>query len=225
MKIVIIEDDSDIREFIEIALNFGFSSPEISMTHLGRAGINLVKENKPDIVLVDLGLPDMRGFDVIKEIRKDSDVPIIIETARNADNDIVQGLTLGADDYIDKPYSQMELVARIKAVLRRTAAASSSGKDFEGVHYDDIKHIAQYKDRSVSLTPTEAVIFNAFLHKEDKRLSFDELSNIIWGTASTGANDTIRVYIHRLREKIEELTEERVSFIYRRGDAFYLTKQ
>jgi DNA-binding response OmpR family regulator len=122
MKILIIEDDSETSEFITIALNVAWPDIQIARANCGKKGIELVRNNAPDVVLLDIGLPDTTGFEVLKTIRLFSNVPVIIETVRNSESDIVKGLNLGADEYIAKPFGQLELLARIRTVLKRFLA-------------------------------------------------------------------------------------------------------
>ncbi len=221
-KILVIEDDPDIREFVSIALKLGFSDSHMLSTHLGNEGIEIVKNENPDIVLLDLELPDISGFEVLREIRAFSNVPIIIETVRDTEADTVRGLTLGADDYIGKPYSQLELLARIKAVLKRTAKDNSSKLSFRDMHLDISRRTLSQGSALVRLTPTETLIIEALMKSDTQRQTFDELAHVIWGTDYSGANDTIRVYIRRLRSKVESVTNGTVSINYKRGTGFIL---
>ncbi len=119
MKILIIEDDQQIVEAIILAFQIRWPEAEVISTQLGEKGVDLVETEKPNVVILDLGLPDISGFDVLKQIRLFSDIPVIILTARSEETDIVKGLEWGADDYIAKPFRQLELLSRVKALIRR----------------------------------------------------------------------------------------------------------
>src|ERR1035437_10589731 len=120
MKILIIEDDQQIVEAITLAFQIRWPEAKLVSTPQGEKGIELVENEKPEIVILDLGLPDINGFEVLKQIRLFSDIPILILTARTEESDIVKGLEWGADDYMIKPFRQLELLSRIKALTRRT---------------------------------------------------------------------------------------------------------
>ena len=120
MKVLVIEDNPDIVEAVSMCFELRWPDSEVLYTDKGRRGITMVKDNLPDVVILDLGLPDLDGLEVLKEIRSFSNVPVAILTVRDAEVDKVRGLELGADDYIIKPFSHMELLARVRAILRRT---------------------------------------------------------------------------------------------------------
>lgn len=119
MKILIIEDDQQIVEAITLAFQIRWPEAKLVTSQQGEKGIELVESDKPDIIILDLGLPDINGYDVLKQIRMFSDLPILILTARTEESDIVKGLEWGADDYMIKPFRQLELLSRIKALTRR----------------------------------------------------------------------------------------------------------
>ena len=127
MKILVIEDDAEIIEYISMAFDTGWPVIEMISTHQGKEGIKFVKTQQPDAVLLDVGLPDISGFDVLKRIRAFSEVPVIIESVRGSEHDVVKGLSLGADEYIVKPFGQLELVAKVKAVCRSFAGTDGDG--------------------------------------------------------------------------------------------------
>jgi len=120
MKALLIEDDLGIKDIVNITLELRWSEANLIYTHLGEEGVELAKTELPDIIILDLGLPDTDGFEVLSQIRGFSDVPIVILTVRGEEKDRIKGLELGADDYIIKPFSPGELIARLKALLRRS---------------------------------------------------------------------------------------------------------
>ena len=127
VKILVIEDDAEIVEFISMAFDNSWPGTETISTHHGRKGLELCQTQKPDAVLLDVGLPDISGFDVLKRIRAFSEVPVIIESVRGSEYDVANGLSCGADEYIVKPFGQLELVARVKAVCRGFATPDGDG--------------------------------------------------------------------------------------------------
>ena len=120
MKALVIEDDKNIREAISLIFQLRWPEMEVASTPSGKEGIAMVETESPDVVLLDINLPDISGFQVLSEIRRFSDVPVLVATVRGEETDKVRGLELGADDYIVKPFSHLELLARVKAVLRRS---------------------------------------------------------------------------------------------------------
>ena len=207
MKLLLIEDDSELIESVSLALNLGWPGAEVITARLGKRGIELVEEEKPDIVLLDLGLPDINGFDVLKKIRTFSEVPIMIETVHKSENDIVKGLSLGADEYIFKPFGQMELLARIKSVLKKNAYDVSQGTVSCGnLHLNIPGSYLNQGHQSIKLTPTEVRIMQILMENAGKTQTFSDLAEIVWGIDYPGSAKSLRVYIHRLRNKIESIS-------------------
>lgn len=220
MKILVIEDDPNIVDFVSIAIKMGFPGSRMVSTHLGKEGIDLVADEKPDIVLLDLELPDINGFDVLARIRSFSDVPVIIETIRDSETDIVKGLTIGADDYIDKPYGQLELMARIKTVLKRFPGYTESNLHYGNLYLDTNHRLLVKEKTSVRLTPTETIIMQAFMQNPSAVQTLDDLAQIIWGIDYPGSDDTIKVYVRRLRVKLLSASNNELSIHIKPGAGF-----
>jgi two-component system KDP operon response regulator KdpE len=222
MKILVIEDSTSIMDFISIALKMGFPGSRIVSTHLGSEGIELVEKEKPDIVLLDLELPDSSGFEVLTQIRAFSDVPIIIETVRDNEPDLVKGLMLGADDYIGKPFGQLELMARIKTVLKRVPAGAFDNPCFGDLYLDIPHHTLHEGTQKTRLTPTESTMIEAFMKKPQNTLSLDDLAELIWGADYPGAEETLKTYIRRLRAKVESVSNGKITISAKPGLGFVL---
>jgi two-component system KDP operon response regulator KdpE len=184
MKAAIIEDDPQIVE--SVSLCFELKWPEVKfMSSLnGKGGIELVKKENPDIVVLDLGLPDMDGFDVLRHIRSFSDVPVIILTVRKEEATRIEGLELGADDYITKPFSPGELMARVKVVLRRAGRVTIRG-------------------REINLTPVEFKLLYAMAQHDGEPLPQGFLLREVWGEMYVDSHQYLDVCIQRLRSKME----------------------
>lgn len=204
MKILVIEDNKEITEIITITLEMRWPDAKLTNTHLGKKGVELVESEKPDIVLLDLGLPDTSGYDVLKEIRTFSNVPVVILTVRAEEADITKGLELGADDYIVKPFRQMELLSRIKAVLRR-ANPSPSGEPlvYKNLSYNPETRQILFRGKEIDLTRTEGIIIHELMKNANRVVSHARLAEAVSGGEYPGAIESLRVYIRRLREKIE----------------------
>jgi two-component system KDP operon response regulator KdpE len=167
----------------------------------------LVESDLPDVVILDLGLPDISGFDVLKQIRTFSEVPVIIETVRNNESDIVKGLDWGADEYIIKPFGQLELLAKVKAVLRRQHCSEVSGAIVSGpLRFDAMTGLLFYQTKSVHITHTESLMMRQFMENIGRIVTYSDLADVIWGNSYSGAGDTLRVYVQRIRGKLESLT-------------------
>ena len=204
MTVLIIEDDREIIEVISLAFDIRWSGVKVVSTHLGEKGIGLVESEKPDIVILDLGLPDIGGFDVLKEIRAFSDVPVLILTVRGEEADVVKGLEWGADDYMVKPFRQMELLSRIRALTRR---ASPSGRETPLVYgelsFDPSTRQLIYGQREINLTRTEGIILHSLMRNAGRVVTHSALAEALWGEEYPDATGALKVYILRLRQKLE----------------------
>ncbi|NSW92643.1 MAG: response regulator transcription factor [Firmicutes bacterium] len=210
IKVLIVEDEEYIRKFININLKRnGFAVLE---SGTGEKALEMVEKFKPEIVILDIMLPGMDGFEVCRKIRHNMpEVIIIMLTARGQDLDKITGLELGADDYMVKPFNPLELIARIKSILRRTENNFNNIKNnnldriiFKNLVLDN-KSQRFFKDEvEIELTPTEFSIVKMFLLNPGKALSRDELLNFVWGRNYFGDLKTVDVYIRRIREKIED---------------------
>ncbi|HHW49272.1 MAG TPA: response regulator transcription factor [Clostridiaceae bacterium] len=204
--VLIVEDEASIRKFIKINLNRnGFNVLEAES---GEEALRILYAFNPQIVVLDIMLPGMDGFDVCRQIRKDKPgIAVIMLTARSQDDDKILGLELGADDYMVKPFNPLELVARIKTILRRMNISKESHEDvisFKNLLLD-IKSQKFYKNNEeVDLTPTEFSILKVFMSNIGRALSRNELLNAVWGKYYLGDLKVLDVYIRRVREKIED---------------------
>lgn len=207
MKALIIEDAPDIIETISLCFELRWPEVKVIATAKGNEGLTLVETESPDVVILDLGLPDVDGFEVLKDIRSFSNVPIIIVTVRGDEIDKVRGLELGADDYITKPFSHMELLARIQAVLRRTHLPEFrvAEKPFysPGLTIDFASRTVTANGQAVNLTPTEYDLLRYLVLNEGTVLTHRALLERVWGEEYTDAPEYLKVYIQRLRNKLE----------------------
>jgi two-component system alkaline phosphatase synthesis response regulator PhoP len=206
-KILIVDDEEHIVELMKFNLeNAGY---KIITAYNGIDAIKLTKSEHPRLVLLDLMLPGLDGFDVCKEIRKDSmtaNIPIIMTTAKGEELDKILGLELGADDYITKPFSIRELVARVKAVLRRTVSTPSFEKSLNigNLTIDFLKHDVLRNGEKVELTLKEFELLETLVQNRGKVLTRDMLLDKIWGYEYIGETRTVDVHIRHLRKKIED---------------------
>jgi two-component system KDP operon response regulator KdpE len=201
--IVIIEDEPEISQFLETSLvKQGYA---VKVAPSGKIGLKISSTHPPDLVILDLGLPDMDGKAVIKALREWSSIPIIILSARDQDAEKVIALELGADDYLTKPFSMPELLARIKVALRHAARKENTEEQiysFKALKMDLFKRQVMLKGKEIALTPIEYDLLAALAHKEGQVVTQAELLNAVWGKYSEGQDHYLRIYIQKLRQKI-----------------------
>lgn len=164
--------------------------------------IAYLKANMVDLVLLDIMMPEMNGWEVCDEIRKHWDVPIIMLTARTEKHDIVKGLSLGADDYISKPFDEEELLARVEAVLRRNS--QMRGVSFEGLLLNEDSHELSYQKKNIPLTPKEFSMMCLFLNNPNQVFTREHLISVIWGHGVATEDRTIDSHVRNLREKLRK---------------------
>lgn len=224
MKILIIEDQPTIVEIVALAIQIRWPEATVITTQLGAKGIELIEAEVPDIVILDLGLPDIDGLEVLKQVRLFSEVPIIILTVRDEEQDIVKGLEWGADEYIVKPFRQLELMARVNALLRKKNVPTGEASLVYGPLRLDLPRSRLFTDRKeINLTNTESLILYHLMKYAEKVVTLSELTEILWGVDFPKATDAIRVYIRRLRTKIE-IDPSKPQFIHTRIGQGYTLK-
>jgi len=208
LKVLIVEDAPDIVETISLCFELRWPRVKVISTPEGSKGLTLAETESPDVIILDLGLPDMDGLGVLKDIRSFSNVPIIIVTVRGDEMDRVRGLELGADDYVTKPFSHIELLARIKAVLRRTRLPElqAGGKLFQspGLTIDFTTRTVTVNGQPVRLTSTEYNLLHYLVLNEGATLTHRALLEKVWGEEYTNSPEYLKVYIQRLRNKLEK---------------------
>jgi DNA-binding response OmpR family regulator len=210
-RALVVEDDPDIARLIERYLQRAGYATEI--VHSGRTVITRVRERPPDILILDLMLPDVDGLDICRTLRGDpatASVPIIMVTAKAEESDRIGGLELGADDYLTKPFSPNELVARVRALLRRArtdADPPGSVIRYGRLALDADRHVVLDGGREVQLTAKEFMLLEYLLRHRGRLLSRDLLLSDVWGYRYTGGTRTVDVHVRRLREKLPLLQQ------------------
>jgi two-component system response regulator RegX3 len=205
-KILIVEDESSFSEALAFLL--GKEGYEVNVAEDGRVALELFKKEGADLILLDLMIPEISGVDVCRTIRTTSQVPIIMLTAKDAEIDKVVGLELGADDYVTKPYSSRELIARIKAVLRRGVSDLDLDVDLDIVSIGPIKldtarHQASINGAPIGLPLKEFELLEFLMRNAGRVLTRSQLIDRVWGGDYFGDTKTLDVHIKRLRSKIE----------------------
>jgi two-component system KDP operon response regulator KdpE len=208
MKVLVIDDDPRLREALEVGIQLQWQDAQILTAADGEAGLDQFFNEEPDVVLVDVTMPRMNGFEVLQAIRRVSDVPIIMLTARDEDVDQVRGLELGADDYIGKPFSHLALMARIKAVLRRAELPPpiNALPDFEAgelaIHFQSQE--VTVGGRRVILTPVEYKVLYHLVRNAGHLLPHQALLDRVWGGDYEASPEYLKVFISRLRAKLRQ---------------------
>ncbi len=201
-KLLLVEDDQTLRE--TLAYNLTRDGYEVLQTGDGVSALDLAREHKPDIVLLDIMLPGLDGLTVCRTLRHEGQVPVVLLTARTGEVDRIVGLDSGADDYIVKPFSMGELLARLRAVLRRGRAGDETRLQVGDLTVDLLAHRAWRNDKLLSLSPKEFDLLAELMRHRGAVLSRDLLVQRVWGFDFTGDTRTVDVHIRSLREKIED---------------------
>lgn len=208
-KILVVDDDKNICDLLRMYLEKeGYT---VVLAHNGMDAVNTFHIENPHLVLLDIMLPQLDGWQVCREIRKTSEAPIIMLTAKDEIFDKVLGLELGADDYVTKPFNTKEVIARIKAVLRRTSVVKN--EDVKEVHYDRLSiSLTNYElkvnGEIIDTPPKELELIYFLASNPDRAFTRDQLLDAVWGFAYYGDSRTVDVHIKRIRDKIEGISNE-----------------
>lgn len=199
-KILIIDDDEDLTQMLVGRLSYrGY---DMYAANNGRDGLRLAYRYHPDLVILDLMMPEMDGFEVCSRLRELSDVPILILSAKDADDDVIKGFQLGADDYISKPFRVWELESRLIAIMKRTKSTEEKVYDDGILQVNLLKQQVSMRDAPIHLTPTEFRLLGLLLKRRDTVVEREELLDEVWGEGYQDAKENLAVYIHYLRRKL-----------------------
>ena len=225
-RVLIVDDEPQILRFLEPALKAGDFDVITAMT--GAEAVKFAAAKAPDIILLDLGLPDKDGKDVIREIRSWSQIPIIVVSARDREIEKIESLDLGADDYINKPFGIGELLARIRAQLRHHKEEKASNTIYQssGILINTVKHEVTRNGKPIHLTPKEFDLLLLMMKNHDRVLTHKQILNVVWGPAHIQDVQYLRVMVGQLRQKIESnpsepemlLTEAGIGYRFDGGD-------
>jgi len=203
-KILVVDDEPQIRRMMRATLTS--SGYQVDEAKTGEEALEKLRSYQPDLVLLDLNMPGMGGLEACRTMREGSDVPIVILTVRNAEKEKVEALDAGADDYVSKPFGMQELMARIRAALRRAPAAAEGGPhsfSSDDLEIDFGSRRVRVKDKSVRLTPKEWDLLRHLAARGGKPVPHRELLQAVWGPDYGDETDYLRVFINHLRKKIE----------------------
>lgn len=205
-KVLVVDDEKLIVKGIRFSLEQ--DGMDVDCAYDGEEALKLIRENKYNIILLDVMLPKLDGFQVCQQVREFSDVPIVMLTAKGEDMDKILGLEYGADDYITKPFNILEVKARIKAIMRRTAASEPKEENSKVIESGDLKLDCESRrlfvqGREINLTAKEFDLLELLVMNPNRVYSRENLLNLVWGYEYPGDVRTVDVYVRRLREKIE----------------------
>ncbi len=206
MKVLVVDEEPDVRKLISMSFQMQQPSWEVIGAEDGPQALELLESERPDVVLLDIGLPEMSGFEVLRAMRVFSDVPVIMLTVRDDELSKVQGLELGADDYVTKPFSHLELMARVRAVLRRAQTLPlTHERPFTSgdIHIDFARREVIVRGEPLTLTGTEYRLLYHLVRNAGKIMSHEALLARVWGREYTDEVSYLKGYISRLRNKLE----------------------
>ena len=225
-KILLVEDEHSIAD----SISYNLKQEGFSVTHVdeGPIALELFQEEEFSLIILDLMLPEISGLDICRSVRKTSDIPIIMVTAKDSEADRVAGLEIGADDYVIKPFSVRELLSRVRAVLRRTDMSknekSSQVIKVGNIEIDIGKYEAKVNDKQINLRPREFELLYALCESKGNLMSREQIFDEIWGYTFIGNSKTLDVHIQRIREKIEKNPKDPKKLITVRGVGYKLVE-
>ncbi len=228
MRLLVVDDEPDVIKVIAMSFRMQHPAWEVIGAQDGPEALALIERERPTVVLLDVGLPEMNGFEVLKAIRLFSDVPVIMLTVKDDELSKVQGLELGADDYVTKPFSHLELLARVRAVLRRAQALPLvHEKPFVSgdIQVDFVRRQVAVRGQPAALTGTEYRLLYHLVRNAGRVMTHETLLARVWGREYTDEISYLKSYINRLRNRLERdphhpeyiLTEHRVGYWFRPG--------
>lgn len=225
MKALMIEDDQNIVEIVSLGFKMRCPEVDIVAANNGEAGIRMAKTEDPDIIILDLGLPDISGFEVLACIRRFTKIPVLVLSVRTDEKDISKGLELGAEDYVLKPFKQTELIGRVRALLStRGRATQESWIECGPVKCLPHRRQLLFKDSPLSVTATEFDIIRHLMENAGRGVSSKELCEVVWSDGNKALEDSLKLHIKRLRRRVEEDPENPKMLVFKAGTGYYLSR-
>lgn len=204
-RVLLVDDDETLVRLLSFALDQG--GFEVAVARNGAEAVSETAETQPDLVILDIMMPVMDGWEACARIRELSDAPVVILSAKPTESDVVRGLELGADDYVKKPFGVQELLARLKALLRRNRSAAAGERPAVlmegGLKIDKIRHTATLDDQPIQLTPTEFKLLTFLVENSGRAVSQEEILIQVWGPEYAREKQYLKLFVHTLKKKIE----------------------
>jgi len=221
LKVLVIDDEPEIRRFLRVSLTS--QNHAVEEAENGAAGLYKALHQRFDLVILDLGLPDVDGVQVLRKIRDKNQVPVIVLSVRNREKDKIEALDAGADDYLTKPFGMGELLARIRVVLKRLVFPTDDPIYAAGdLRVDLNSHVVTQGEREIPLTPTEFDLLKVLVQNAGKVITHRQLSNLVWGSFNSEDGRLLRVNISNLRRKIEPDPSQPVYIVTELGVGYRL---
>src|SRR5262245_43960282 len=220
MKLLVVDADAELMESMAVAFRFHWPGAQVVTDQDGKRALSLIHQHEPDVVLLEASLPDRSGLELLRDIRRVSNVPVIMVAERSGDSDQIQGLTLGADDYVTKPFSQLVLLARIHAAVRRAGLpAAYRAPDFRSsdLAIDFDHQQVRVGGRLVHLTPVEYKLLALLVRNAGRPVSHQTLTSRIWGPDWGATSNNLKALVSRLRSKIETNPDRPRYIVNQRG--------
>ncbi len=221
-KVMLVEDNVDTAEFLQMELeDAGY---EVEIAKDGQQGAVKIRKFEPDIVILDWEMPVMNGLELCKYLRRTSNVPILMVTAKKEIKERVEGLDAGANDYLIKPFNSEELLARIRSLIRASKPIEKVELQFEDIFLNTQKHDVFIKDKQIELSKKEFEILHYFMIHQNQVLSKTQIYEAVWGWDGEGSENSVEVYVHSLRNKLESTGYQRVLYT-KRGIGYIMKKE
>jgi DNA-binding response OmpR family regulator len=217
-RVLVVDDDADVRALVAELL--GRAGMTVEEAADGRAGLRSLHQSPPDLVILDVSMPELDGWQTLERIRDLTDVPVLMLTARSSELERVRGLQAGADDYVLKPFGRQELVARVQALLRRAGEGAEKRQETyadERMSIDYGQRTVTFDGREIALTPLEFRLLSAFVRNPRQVLSRDQLLQLVWGDPYGVSGDQVKLYVGYLRKKLDPEHPDRVPIETVRG--------
>lgn len=208
-RILVVDDDADVRGLVRELLER--SGALVREAGDGKEALRMLYDARPELIILDISMPEMDGWQTLERIREMTDVPVLMLTAREGELEAVRGLKAGADDYVRKPFGRQELLARVQALLRRSSASRPPERetfDDGTIRIDVANAEVQVKGQAVALTPLEFRLLLAFARNRDQVLTRDQILDLVWGDSSGVAGEQVKLYVGYLRRKLEQVLGE-----------------
>jgi DNA-binding response OmpR family regulator len=225
MNIVVVDDDQGIVSTLTAIFQVTWPNAKVFTSNLGKPAIPLVGRCKPEVIILDVGLPDISGLDLIKQIRAISQAPILVLSVHGSETDIVTGLENGANDYLTKPFKSLELMARVKALVRNTKGSDENLASYGQLKFGSSIRDVIYKGRSISVTVNEGKVLSNLIKAGGRVVSIHELADDLWHRTDKSSIEELKTYVYRLRLKLEDEPHHFKLILSKPGVGYYLSTE